>query len=877
MKRHPQSDLVWNELRNPACTTCELHKEAQTVCLLGDGPVPCDIMVIGEAPGYREDNVEIPFSGKSGIYLRKCLREIGIDPRQVFITNAVACRPPGNRTPKVKEIKTCAHLYLYKQIEIVKPKVIMALGNSAIQALTGRKATVTKMEGNSFQYQGITCIPCRHPSSILRVDDPKDRAFVEQKFKENLLIIKRFIRPSSEKEIEFSQNFYKYMLEVQPGPVYTDIETNGLDPFRPDAKIWCASFAQDPKNVCATEITKSHEEEIKFLLKNHSIIPHRGTFEGIWYRWHYGITPMLYHDTKLGAFLEDENAPTGLKYQAVTKLHVQPWSEGTDFMSPDMDKLLPYNAKDAQYGLRLYKERQLPFLKRNPRIAKLLRYILLPAQEVFIEVICNGFHINMKVAQERLEECHKHMAEEKSKLCRIAGKSINPGSPQQMKWLFFDHLNLPYPKEAPRTKMGDKSTSEATMIRMAGEHEAVDIILEWRKWKKFESTYIVPWMRQGPAPHANYGFTDTDTGRLNSKMVKNKRNEKKTGGTIHQCPRDKFIRTLISPRGYVPPMGAPTPLLYPLGLDVAPKFAHPEEWCILAADLSQIELRLVAQASGDATMIAIFRSGGDIHFETALTIVEDASKIDEETRKKAKAVNFGFVYGMWFKKFKGYALEKFNVKLSMKESKNYREGFFNKYDGLLPWHRRVEAFVTANGFMDSLLGRRRHLPTAMFRTIEEECPECRNVIHPNCFLCGGAGVIVTGNPTDDEWKRKEAVRQAINSPIQSAGSDLLLFIVALIASRSWRDTKDPLLAPHTNPIMKWDFKVDKTKAFPVGSAHDSALFESHLSYVKTLRDGIKWTVANLPLVKLFDVHMKVPILMDVDVYKDCWKGEKLLI
>src|SRR6185369_15795210 len=108
-------------------------------------------------------------------------------------------------------------------------------------------------------------------------------------------------------------------------------------------------------------------------------------------------------DTKVGAYIINENEPNGLKTLAINYLGVDPWSEEMDFENPDFEKMLPYNARDNSYGLRLYYERDLPFLKKNPKVARLLRSIVYPAIEVFIEIICNGFHIDEKKAREKMD------------------------------------------------------------------------------------------------------------------------------------------------------------------------------------------------------------------------------------------------------------------------------------------------------------------------------------------------------------------------------------------------------------------------------------------------------------------------------------------
>jgi DNA polymerase-1 len=786
-------------------------------------------MVIGEAPGSGEDQTGIPFSGRSGLLLRRTLKEIGVDPRTVFITNTVACRPPMNRTPSRTEAKTCSSLFLIPQIDLVKPKVILLLGNTAVQFVTGRKAAVTKLEGSTITYNGITCVPCRHPSAVCRVEDidrgAYNRALAE--FKLNLILFRRLLDPKSVDKIKFSKEPIE--LDKNIPYTYTDIETNGLDPFKPDAKIWCFGFAQSSDNVCSikNEPDDLFNDEVtryvKFTLKHYSIMVQRAGFEGTWYRRHFGITPRIYHDTKVSAYLIDENEQTGLKYQAVKCLNVEPWEEGQNFRDPDFNTLMPYNARDLKYSLRLYHERDLPFFKKNPKIAKLMRYIILPSSEVLIEMVCNGFHIDEILAKRRLEICEQNKRKLNDKINSIASavtgeeEDVNPGSPKQMAKLLYEDLGLIC---QIYTDKGKKSTGEAARIRLKGQHKIIGILDEWHKWEKYESTYFTPWIKRGPILHANYDNTGTDTGRLSSSMVKDKRGQKKLGAVIHQCPRDPFVRTIISPRGYLP-----SPFLdaCPPGIK-----AHPEDWCLVASDLSQIELRLVAHCAQEPTMIKIFNDPtGDIHIATARTL-QPEGEIEKETRKKAKAVNFGFVYGMWWRKFIAYALEKFNLRLSENNGKEYRRKFFEKYSGLLPWHRRVEAFVGHNGYIDSPIGRRRHLPEAK---------------------------ITDDTDFENDWVRKEKIRQAINSPIQGMASDLMMLILALICSYS----------------LDWKFKIDRQKAFPMGTAHDSGLFECHKSYAQELKEGILWTIKNLPLVRFFGVEMLVPILIDVSIFDNHWE------
>ena len=199
MKQHTQSQLlIWQPLRRADCSACILHKEAKTVCNLADGPVPCDGAVLGEAPGFNEDQHGIPFCGKTGVFLRRMLKDIGLDPRKLFFFNTVACRPPANRQPKAKEIKACSP-FLFAQLERVKPKAVLVLGNAALRAVTGKKGAITKAEGSIVRKDGVAYVPCRHPSSVVRLENEDSYLFVLQTFKENLVIFRNILYPKKDR------------------------------------------------------------------------------------------------------------------------------------------------------------------------------------------------------------------------------------------------------------------------------------------------------------------------------------------------------------------------------------------------------------------------------------------------------------------------------------------------------------------------------------------------------------------------------------------------------------------------------------------------------------------------------------------------------
>jgi uracil-DNA glycosylase family 4 len=172
---------VRKEVEN--CKRCELHKKRKKV-VFGDGNPYSQLLIIGEAPGKEEDENGIPFVGRAGKLLRKLLREAGL--KEFYITNVVKCRPPNNRTPLKKEIEACLP-FLEKQIAILKPKIILVLGNTALKALTGESHKLTDVRGRMLETSQKLIYPSFHPSFALRNKKAKESLAEEIKSLVNYL------------------------------------------------------------------------------------------------------------------------------------------------------------------------------------------------------------------------------------------------------------------------------------------------------------------------------------------------------------------------------------------------------------------------------------------------------------------------------------------------------------------------------------------------------------------------------------------------------------------------------------------------------------------------------------------------------------------
>ncbi len=161
-----------------ACTLCALHK-GRTNAVPGEGPLNADIMFIGEGPGFHEDRQGRPFVGAAGQFLEELLASINLTREQVYIANVVKCRPPGNRDPQPEELAACAP-YLDRQIELIKPKVIVTLGRfSMARFFPG--ASISKIHGQPKRVGNVLVVPMFHPAAALH--QPKWRPVVEADFK----------------------------------------------------------------------------------------------------------------------------------------------------------------------------------------------------------------------------------------------------------------------------------------------------------------------------------------------------------------------------------------------------------------------------------------------------------------------------------------------------------------------------------------------------------------------------------------------------------------------------------------------------------------------------------------------------------------------
>ena len=161
------------------CTRCKLH-QGRTTLVFGVGRPDADLLFVGEAPGRDEDQQGEPFVGRAGQLLTKIIESIGLTRDQVYIANVIKCRPPNNRNPELDEVRTCEP-FLFQQLDVIRPRVVVALGAFAVRTLLGSDQSISQLRGQVFDYRGAKLVPTFHPAFLLRSPDRKRDVWEDMK------------------------------------------------------------------------------------------------------------------------------------------------------------------------------------------------------------------------------------------------------------------------------------------------------------------------------------------------------------------------------------------------------------------------------------------------------------------------------------------------------------------------------------------------------------------------------------------------------------------------------------------------------------------------------------------------------------------------
>lgn len=557
-----------------------------------------------------------------------------------------------------------------------------------------------------------------------------------------------------------------------------DIETTGLNRYK-DKVTWIGvGLAKDIESPLSKTLIYKGDDQVsidKFLVLLDKIRQHRvktvfqnGKFDTLFLEHHYGTKIPINEDVMLLGTAFDLVAEHGLKKMAQAYLGVPDWDiTKKEKLSGSEQTIVPYLKLDVKYTWELFQYFNENMTEQQMKIyTKLLR----PAYRTYRDIERNGLYLDL----EAMKDVKKKYAKEEAALLKQlkSHHDINWNSSAQVADAFFKKEGMPV---IAKTGKGAASTSAEVLreLSMKG-YELPKLLLQYKDASTRNKMFLNRWEDDcyESRIHPSFNLTNVVSGRTSC-----------NNPNLQQVPRTKDIRGLFS--------GAPGMILF-------------------EADYSQLELRIAAHYANDKTMLRIYHQNGDIHTETAKLFTNGREPTKEE-RGKAKAVNFGFLYGMQAKKFVAYALNSYGQVFTQNEAEHVRNLFFAKYSRLLPWHQEQEQLCELQGGISNMFGRFRRLPLIY---------------------------------SDNKWERASAARRAINTPVQGSGSDLLISAVTQIN------------------------KELKGVAWIGATVHDSIIGECHVEDKEYVDETIRRIMLHPKVLDDFGVELRVPL--DVDIGWGPW-------
>jgi len=424
------------------------------------------------------------------------------------------------------------------------------------------------------------------------------------------------------------------------------------------------------------------------------------------------------YDTMLESYVLDSTAnrhdmdTLALKYLGHKTIHYEDvagkGAKQITFNEVPIDAASEYAAEDADVTFRLH-ETLWPKLRQHASLVKVFEEIEMPLVPVLSRMERRGVLIDRNKLSQQSEQISRRLSELEQEIYQLAGEEFNLGSPKQIQSILFEKLNLPIIK---KTKTGQASTDESVLQELAADYPLPALILETRALSKLKSTYTdkLPQMidRHTGRVHTSYQQAVAATGRLSS-----------TDPNLQNIP----IRSEEGRR-------------------IRQAFIAEQGYTLVAADYSQIELRIMAHLSGDAGLINAFKAGEDIHRATAAEVFSVArEQVSNEQRRSAKAINFGLIYGM-----SAFGLAR-QLAIPRSEAQSYIDLYFSRYPGVRDYMEQTRELARQQGYVETVFGRRLYLPDINASNMQ---------------------------------RRQYAERTAINAPMQGTAADIIkLAMIAL--------------------------------------------------------------------------------------------------
>jgi DNA polymerase-1 len=569
-----------------------------------------------------------------------------------------------------------------------------------------------------------------------------------------------------------------------------DIESTGLNRYKEKVTYIGVGLAKEiggdlSKKLMYNMCEDKDLDRFKALcekLRKHKIklVWQNGKFDTLFIEYHYGVLLPIHYDIMLMGTAYELNASHSLKDMAVRYLGVPNWDLGkskkTKFNSPEVEKYLmgvKMKGEDVgdipcTWGVFCYLWEVM-----EPEHWKLYNKLLKPGYMMFRRCERTGIYLDRK----KLKVVKAQYKEQEIETLRVLQNryNINWNSPDQVGKALFEKERLPTLKLSSKT--GKPSTDAKVLKRLVAQgYTLPKQLLEYKFYYGANSKFLNQWgeyAKYDGRVHPSFHQTIVKTSRTSC-----------TDPNLQQVPRNPELRALYT--------AAPGRVL-------------------IEADYSQLELRVAADYANEPTMLRIYREGGDIHAETGCLLAGCKPKdLTHEQRSRAKPVNFGFLYGMWYNKFVDYAFDSYGVVFTKQEAKRFRELYFQKYSHLLDWHKEMEELCRAQGGVYNMFG--------------------QFVALPDIY-------------SDDRALASAAIRKAINYPVQGTGSQLL------VGS-----------AVEADKLLRYEMD-----AYVVGTVHDAMLVDCPEEYAKDAAKEIQRIMAHPKVMDIFGITLKVPLMADVGI------------
>lgn len=804
--------------------------------------------------GQKEDR-DIP-KGTRNMFIRHAQNEQFQPDQFAFHPHTLCAYDEAELTNKEQDnVRKHCRVHMLDAIEKYQPDAVLSMGAEATKQALGRNVQITKVRGlgqDDADGVDVVVMPVLHPGQALRF--PEQEPFLAS----DMAAFGRLVDAGfdTKKAGDVQAGKYEVVMDLQklidmdPDDIAFDTETTGLDWFRkglnvrsynpkehkgagwfrPGFQILCMSFTVAPGNKSYIipwdqpdfPMPESMKPRIRNQLRKlmckpgRKITGHNLKFDNVALWMTEGIRFEIGGDSNVLASLYDENAMQK-DLASMTKIHVPEIAGYSDWFDAKYDKsrmwevpwedMVPYVGGDT---IAAYKLERALYNKVAEDAGNINYYhrVSLPGLNAFASIETRGMKVDDKVA---LPTFQAYLTEDVEKR-RVALLEQIPGSIKRKHVAEY------------------KGASDPLSLSRAGF--MIDVLFEHPDGFQLtpqvftKSTERLDSKRQVPSTsskdHLPYFFDDEPFTRelaeyiklndLLNKSVNNFQMKYLVDGYVR--PKYSISKTVTRRTSSMDPNGQNFPKRGQMAMTYQRMFTAPKGWYVISVDLSQAEIRVAGEMARDKVITQIYKQNGDIHVSTALIvagITEEAfyklHKTEQKLlRQKAKAVNFGFLYGMGWRKFIGYAKTDYGVEFTEREAKRIRDGFFKKYPGLANWHERTKKFVRAHKHVRSMSGLVRHLPMI---------------------------------DSPDEGTQASAERMAINSPVQEFASSI-----------------------GVAALGRMEKEVNPYYLKMIGFIHDALVAYVRMQHVAWGMRTIKYYLENTPLEEWFGTKMNIPILAE---------------